>query len=299
MLLHYILIAAGLLSHYCGAKLIIPPAIVQPYAPIEKRLSSNPFISGDSFRLIADHTFDELRTPFDPDAVKEGDSIFVNGYYFEYFYQNIHPLIHNPYKIICHNSDLSIPTNSSKAILEEPSLIALFTQNPSCFHKKLIGIPIGLANKHWPHGNTQLISEVQSMNLQKKHLLYSNFLIRTYPTERTLVHNLFKDRHFCYSAANKGTREYLIDLKESHFVLCPRGNGLDCHRIWETLLVDSYPIVKSSSLDQLFNGLPVLIVNEWQDITEDLLHQTLINFSHTDYAFGKMYITFWTNLIKN
>ena len=31
------------------------------------------------------------------------------------------------------------------------------------------------------------------------------------------------------------------------------------------------PIVQTSPLDRLFEGLPVLIVNEWEEITEEFL----------------------------
>eukprot|EP00965_Chrysotila_dentata_P239975 6203413-Pleurochrysis_carterae.AAC.2 len=37
---------------------------------------------------------------------------------------------------------------------------------------------------------------------------------------------------------------YLEELGRYHFVLAPRGNGIDTHRLWEALLVGTIPIVK-------------------------------------------------------
>jgi hypothetical protein len=57
------------------------------------------------------------------------------------------------------------------------------------------------------------------------------------------------------------------------FVLSPRGVGLDCYRTYEALLLGSYPIVKSSALDGVFERLPVLIVEDWDRVTIDVLRE--------------------------
>jgi hypothetical protein len=64
---------------------------------------------------------------------------------------------------------------------------------------------------------------------------------------------------------NKLWEEYT----EYKFGLSPRGGGLDCHRTWEMLFFGMVPIVKTSPLDSLFTGLPVLIVKEWTDICQE------------------------------
>ena len=46
----------------------------------------------------------------------------------------------------------------------------------------------------------------------------------------------------------------------------PRGGGLDCHRTWEMLYFGMIPIVKTSSLDSLFSSLPVIILQDWDEI---------------------------------
>ncbi len=54
---------------------------------------------------------------------------------------------------------------------------------------------------------------------------------------------------------------------EVAFEASPHGNGLDCHRTWEALLLKTVPIVKTSVLDPLYDGLPVVIVEDWAEIT--------------------------------
>jgi len=50
------------------------------------------------------------------------------------------------------------------------------------------------------------------------------------------------------------------------FGLSPRGNGLDCHRTWEMLFFGMIPIVKTGPLDYLYENLPVLVLNEGDDL---------------------------------
>ena len=64
-----------------------------------------------------------------------------------------------------------------------------------------------------------------------------------------------------------------IDTWEQHdnysFELCPEGNGLDTHRFYEALYLNTIPIVKKNSLESLYRKYPCVIINEWGDITEE------------------------------
>ena len=55
-------------------------------------------------------------------------------------------------------------------------------------------------------------------------------------------------------------------------MLCPRGNGLDTHRAWETLYLGRIPVVKRSAMDAVFDDeLPVIFVNDWENMTLSFL----------------------------
>lgn len=58
------------------------------------------------------------------------------------------------------------------------------------------------------------------------------------------------------------------------FALCPEGNGMDTHRFYETLAAGVIPIVQRNSLSQPLyerHFKAVLVVDQWSDITVDLL----------------------------
>jgi hypothetical protein len=52
------------------------------------------------------------------------------------------------------------------------------------------------------------------------------------------------------------------------FVMSAHGNGRDCHRTWEVLFLGCIAIVKTSSLDPLYDGLPVVIVDDWRQVRD-------------------------------
>jgi hypothetical protein len=89
------------------------------------------------------------------------------------------------------------------------------------------------------------------------------------------------------------------------FWLSPRGNGLDCHRTWEAFYLDIIPIVWNSTLNPLFVDLPVIILNDWREITEQFLRTKLNEIakekikSPSIYQFDKLRFSYWRHLILN
>jgi hypothetical protein len=84
----------------------------------------------------------------------------------------------------------------------------------------------------------------------------------------------------------------------STYVLSPRGNGEDCHRFYEAIYLDTIPIVKktNTAFDKLYNLFPCLIVNDWNEITEDLLLAKKDEYLQKIRDFKTKYPNFMTNL---
>lgn len=264
----------------------------------QDRLSSYPYVSGDTFRAAAHYIVDETGFNIAPKNVKYGDLIFVKTDYLNVFFHRFHPKIGNSYILITHNSDYPAPGKYAN-YLEDPKILAWFAQNMDIHHPKLHPIPIGMANRYWPHGSIENMKEIQLTlpSLNKDILLYMNFAISTYPSERKLVYNLFKDKDFCEKLDSKDHRSYLCDLARSKFVLSPRGNGLDCHRTWEALLLGAIPIIKTCSLDPLYKELPVIIVKDWREINLEFLEKKWIEMSAKTYNLKKLYADYWLQFI--
>ncbi len=67
-------------------------------------------------------------------------------------------------------------------------------------------------------------------------------------------------------------KDFLDELRDHKFMICPRGHGLDCHRNWELLYMRRVPVMKDHPyFRELMKGFPVLFVNDWPEVTEELL----------------------------
>ena len=57
----------------------------------------------------------------------------------------------------------------------------------------------------------------------------------------------------------------LIELKKHKYAICPRGNGIDTHRIWECLYLDVIPIMLKRDYFGIDN-LPIIYLNSWDEL---------------------------------
>ena len=93
--------------------------------------------------------------------------------------------------------------------------------------------------------------------------------------------------------------EFYRHVSTFKFVFSPHGAGLDCYRTYEALYLGCYPIVKKSSLDVLYENLPVLIVTEWSDITKEQLDETYENFQAREFDYTKLYRQYWHDRFRS
>jgi hypothetical protein len=201
---------------------------------------------------------------------------------------------------VSHNGDLPVP-GSYRHLLEDPKLIAWFAQNvENCVHPKLHPIPIGLENRYCKNGDPQVIDEKRKILslFPKTHLLYMNFNLKNGRKERLRVYHQFKETSFCFQPPPKPYSHYLDDLASSSFVLSPRGNGFDCHRTWEALYMGAIPIVKTSAMDPAFADLPVVIVKDWSEITENFLLKKWEEMKSKRYNLEKLSLAYWIACIE-
>jgi hypothetical protein len=77
-------------------------------------------------------------------------------------------------------------------------------------------------------------------------------------------------------------RENIQRLSEYEFCICPEGNGVDTHRLWEALYVKTIPIViKSDFTDILLeNSVPIVVLDDWSQLDESNLDYSNYNLDN-------------------
>jgi len=270
----------------------------------KERSSSEPYVSGDTFRKFCNFIVDETDTPFEPSQVKNGNTIFVSTEplsNLKKFFEEYHPKINAQYILITHNGDRNMPGEFFKYLDDEKIFVWLTQDMDLKYHKKMIPIPIGLENKHWNRNYSEIIDKLigKRINLEpKRYLLYANFNISNNLRIRKPIEFFFKQKNFCFfETSRKNVYDYLVDVCHSKFILSPHGNGLDCHRTWEALYLETIPIVKTSTLDKLYDDLPVIIVDSWKSVTPEFLEKKYIEMQNKVHKKEKLYFNYWANLI--
>lgn len=184
----------------------------------------------------------------------------------------------------------------------------VFSTNNASSNINSYGLPLGICNDcddspiHRVYGNKEVVLKIMNKKIDKTNLLYMNFDINTYPCERQPVYNLFSDKNWVLTGIKENTLEgretFLSEIKSSKFVLCPRGNGIDTHRIWESLYMGSIPIVIYESAHKEFVDLPILFISNWEEINKSFLNEKYEQITKQQYNMEKLKISYWFNFIK-
>ena len=91
--------------------------------------------------------------------------------------------------------------------------------------------------------------------------------------------------------------KYWKELRKSKFVLSPLGNGMDCHRTWEALILGVVPIVKRSTISTVFDGLPVIQVEDYSKISTQTLEEFTYPKEREAETYERLTLNYWKNLI--
>ena len=208
------------------------------------------------------------------------------------FLQKFFNHLRNDITIITHNSDLGIDSKYEH-YLNGNKIKRWFCQNRYINHNKLSSLPIGLANSQWEHGNQDMLSKIKSENNKKEILVYKNFDIGTNIGARTHCNDI--TNKLGISMYPRDTNEnYWRSISKSVFTIAPHGNGVDSHRIWECLYLESVPIVEYHECFSQFKHLPILFVDSYRDITKDFLKQKIdIFYPFSKYNLEILDLNYW------
>jgi hypothetical protein len=266
------------------------------------RPGSAPYISGDSFRKIARHIYDET-TSMRPDLVEGGDTVFVKGDLLKRFFVDIHPSIRNHYVLITHNSDENITDRYLENI--DDKIIRWFTQNLMCHHEKLEALPIGLENIM--HARNGLPWEFRMFSFHgkkpdtKKPKILMSFSLSNNSAERKEIFALLKNNPLVEIHSFSNPIEYKKALSRYMFVVSPPGNGFDCHRAWEAMYLGVVPIMKRSVINDQVR-LPALCIDKWGQVNEltpiDLEREYFSIFRENE-SYPGIYMNYWEQRIQN
>ena len=265
-----------------------------------------------------DYLFQMVNNMFD------GMSVYVCSDLLSFFVTDILPKINNRFVLVSGDSDMCVPKEALSyeqfnLLINSHFLLKWFLQNTQVQNNpKMIQMPIGLDfhtisnnpshgwklpnESHLP-GTQELvlvnIKETSKPVYERIPKIYVNFSKTNdrFGDRTNSVKNISKDIMIFNDNFTKRTINWQI-MSTYTFVLSPFGNGMDCHRTWEALCLGCIPIVRAPNFRKMFENLPVLIVDNWSEVNNELLLKTIIEFKQRTFKYEKLSLKYWTDKIK-
>ena len=226
---------------------------------IKKRLISNinnnHFISGEFFEMLSKTKFGKNKSniifstlnnlPSKKDFLKYKKKIWI-----------------------FHNSDEIFDLDIKKKLdFFKPK--KCFSQNLVFEKKNFHYIPIGLENsKFHNNGDIQDFLRLRKIQLKKKTRILFGF--KNTNSKRIVLREKFKKLDLADETKGWNSFFYRRILLNYMFVICPEGNGIDTHRLWEALYLKTVPIIEKNKISNFIKkaNLPVLILDKWSDLSK-------------------------------
>ena len=256
-------------------------------------------IHGDKYRAAADIIIDGDPTPAQADYLLNNSCVvFCKTDYIFSFYEIVLTSTQR-YIVITHNSDYAIDERYWE--VKPDSIIRWYALNVNMKHPDLIPIPSGMERPlgcGYSSDATVLFEQMKKPRVIK-NLMYMNHNENNNHGERDFVTDYMKNQSWVtYRKHGTSFKDFIENCHSHRFVISPPGNGIDCHRTWEALYMGAIPIVKRSILTESFVDLPVLIVEDWSVLTEELLGIIYEEFQNRKFNYEKATLSYWINRIN-
>ncbi len=270
--------------------------------------TSSNFVIRWAFQELCDFVFDPRTVwptstdvwpaTFDPKKVRVGDMVFVRDAH--HFFKTMHSKIKVPYFIMTHGEYLDTFQEGYFDYLEDSRILGWFTIHPhKKKHERVFPIPLGIVQYHDIYKKREDVHNkfLKYRHTKKEKLLYMNFTDWRNP-DRKRIRDYFLEQKFCNNGHQCPFEKYIRETALHKFIVSPPGLGPDCYRIYESLLVGTIPIVQHSYLDYMYEGLPVLFIDNWEQVTEEFLNEAYKEFTSKKYNPERLYMQYWIDYIN-
>lgn len=228
---------------------------------------------------------------FDPNCIrmlKNNDKLFINLITFD----NIDLIVS-----ILNEINIKLDFYLMKEPIVEEYIISkllphsnkIFVLNNTHHHPKIFLMPLGIRDGEETFLGHRHFSQkyiIQESNTKRDKKTLCLMCYTTGSEARIACDEALQDKKFILNLnCNQYERQPSIhcgkvpvwifyqNCHESYYTLAPVGYGSDTHRFYESIYLNSVPIVKrtNTTFDELYKKFPCLVVDDWNQVTEDFL----------------------------
>ena len=184
------------------------------------------------------------------------------------------------------------------------NVLCISAVNAIAHGDKVIPAPYGVQRKMTPDDDRieQLTEWMEFDNKDNPDKLLYVSHNESSNARRLGIKNLFYDKDWAeVNEQRVSYHTFLSNLSNSKFMICPIGNAIDCHRNWEVLYIRRVPVMtRDPYLKELYKDYPVLFVDDYKDVTKELLIQNddLFQKAQTMDLSGLTLPTFFDRIVE-
>jgi len=286
-------------------------------------MANDDWICGEMFKKVADFTYapkkkltddhDNLSNTVNWSMLKPCNIIYTHTIYVKTLFDIIKH-VDKKFIILTHNCDCRVEEygivtpdgRSGVGSIDHYTLpdnvIKWYSSKVKVQHPRIVSLPIGIENKVWRRNppKKELMVDKLTRSRQYRNLLYINHCVETNEKERAEPYEIFKNKTWVTMEQGRNGQkfeQYIDNIYNHKFMICPEGNGISTHRTWECLYLGTIPIEKRSINNSFYTDLPICFVDEWTDVTREFLEDELKRFRITSWNMSKLYFSYWRNNI--
>ena len=134
--------------------------------------------------------------------------------------------------------------------------------------------------------------------------IYANFSISTNTSYRQTIYDFVKKIPYIdLEDPVLSVSEFYNKILDYKMILCPIGNGIDTHRLWEVLYSKRVPVIiriNECKIYDLYTKFPILILDDISDLKNAPLIEELYKLAINKYFNDDLLnYSYWENMIKN
>jgi hypothetical protein len=151
----------------------------------------------------------------------------------------------------------------------------LYIVNHGRVGQRIFNLPIGLENKFYS-SPLRLKVYMKENKQPKLHGLLVCWNDETNPQERLEARVKLKSAPITFHVEKRIPFQLLAKyMRNSYLVACPAGNGVDTHRIWESLYLGSLPVMLEKDASIFESVWPIYKVKSWDDLASMTLDEAV------------------------
>lgn len=255
--------------------------------------------------------------------IRGGDLVWVKVSWLKSFIRQVLPLVKAKFVLVTGDSVVSVPSevmSETQEILQYPNVAHWYAQNCDSvsFSGRISPLPLGIdfhtlsERPYWGEPISSSLQQEQMLQSIRKDLppaqerirkVYVDFAwqpagFRAADRRQEIVEELQTNECVFFQKGPLRRSKMWRKWGEYAFVLSPHGRGLDCHRTWEALALGHIVLVPPSPLDSLYEGLPVIPVKNWDEITPRNLEAWLSSYSGCQMDEKKLRNRYWISKMR-